>query len=172
MQENPVFHKAHDFQFQPSECDTVRCTRLHTHTLHSYPYTCSSGLFEHDVVEPVLFVYEPVYTAVQSLHLSLPASFKQTHVVVSVLILMMSPQILYFGYSMWLKPWAQLKQLSTFHPDDFSESHEYIWGWEACQARNQRTKALIISDSPERFFALLSPAFGYFFMLGWTCPLN
>uniref|UniRef100_A0A8C4HR90 F-BAR and double SH3 domains protein 2 n=1 Tax=Dicentrarchus labrax TaxID=13489 RepID=A0A8C4HR90_DICLA len=24
MQENPVFHKAHDFQFQPSECDTVR----------------------------------------------------------------------------------------------------------------------------------------------------
>lgn len=24
MQENPVFHKAHDFQFQPSECDMVR----------------------------------------------------------------------------------------------------------------------------------------------------
>uniref|UniRef100_A0A3Q1F2L3 F-BAR and double SH3 domains protein 2 n=1 Tax=Acanthochromis polyacanthus TaxID=80966 RepID=A0A3Q1F2L3_9TELE len=24
MQENPVFHKAHDFQFQPSECDTSR----------------------------------------------------------------------------------------------------------------------------------------------------
>uniref|UniRef100_A0A8C2X4J7 F-BAR and double SH3 domains protein 2 n=1 Tax=Cyclopterus lumpus TaxID=8103 RepID=A0A8C2X4J7_CYCLU len=24
MQENPVFHKAHDFQFQPSDCDTVR----------------------------------------------------------------------------------------------------------------------------------------------------
>ncbi|XP_059187201.1 F-BAR and double SH3 domains protein 2-like isoform X1 [Centropristis striata] len=23
MQENPVFHKAHDFQFQPSECDTT-----------------------------------------------------------------------------------------------------------------------------------------------------
>lgn len=62
------------------------------------------GLFEHDVVEPVLFVYEPVHTAVQSLHLSLPASLKQTHGVVSVLILMMSPQILYFGYSMRLKP--------------------------------------------------------------------
>lgn len=26
MQENPVFHKAHDFQFQPSEYDTVRNT--------------------------------------------------------------------------------------------------------------------------------------------------
>uniref|UniRef100_A0A674N038 FCH and double SH3 domains 2 n=1 Tax=Takifugu rubripes TaxID=31033 RepID=A0A674N038_TAKRU len=26
MQENPVFHKAHDFQFQPSEYDTVRHT--------------------------------------------------------------------------------------------------------------------------------------------------
>ncbi|XP_041849884.1 F-BAR and double SH3 domains protein 2-like [Melanotaenia boesemani] len=24
LQENPVFHKAHDFQFQPSECDTSR----------------------------------------------------------------------------------------------------------------------------------------------------
>lgn len=24
MQENPVFHKANDFQFQPSDCDTVR----------------------------------------------------------------------------------------------------------------------------------------------------
>lgn len=35
MQENPVFHKAHDFQFQPSECDTVRHTRLHTHPLRS-----------------------------------------------------------------------------------------------------------------------------------------
>lgn len=26
MQENPVFHKAQDFQFQPSEYDTVRRT--------------------------------------------------------------------------------------------------------------------------------------------------
>lgn len=33
MQENPVFHKAHDFQFQPSECDTVRLTQLHTDLL-------------------------------------------------------------------------------------------------------------------------------------------
>lgn len=119
------------------------------------------GLFEHYVVEPVLFEYEPVHTAVQSLHLSLPASFKQTHAVISFLILIMSPQILYFGYTMWLKPWAHLKQLSTFHSDEFSESHEYVWG---SQARNQRTKALIISYSPERSLA--------FFMLGRTCPLN
>lgn len=33
MQENPVFHKAHDFQFQPSECDTVRLKKLDTDLL-------------------------------------------------------------------------------------------------------------------------------------------
>uniref|UniRef100_A0A672Z4C1 F-BAR and double SH3 domains protein 2 n=1 Tax=Sphaeramia orbicularis TaxID=375764 RepID=A0A672Z4C1_9TELE len=32
MQENPVFHKAHDFQFQPSECDTVRNSRTYTYS--------------------------------------------------------------------------------------------------------------------------------------------
>lgn len=30
MQENPVFHKAQDFQFQPSEYDTVRHTAPQT----------------------------------------------------------------------------------------------------------------------------------------------
>ncbi|MEQ2158391.1 hypothetical protein GOODEAATRI_011866, partial [Goodea atripinnis] len=30
MQENPVFHKAHDFQFQASEYDTVRVAKLLT----------------------------------------------------------------------------------------------------------------------------------------------
>uniref|UniRef100_H2SGE2 FCH and double SH3 domains 2 n=1 Tax=Takifugu rubripes TaxID=31033 RepID=H2SGE2_TAKRU len=33
MQENPVFHKAHDFQFQPSEYDTVRHTVVQTSSL-------------------------------------------------------------------------------------------------------------------------------------------
>lgn len=42
MQENPVFHKAHDFQFQPSEYDTVRRTHTRQHpAVHVTPSTLS-----------------------------------------------------------------------------------------------------------------------------------
>ncbi|XP_069004040.1 F-BAR and double SH3 domains protein 2-like isoform X4 [Embiotoca jacksoni] len=36
MQENPVFHKAHDFQFQPSECDTSRQLESETGTTEEH----------------------------------------------------------------------------------------------------------------------------------------
>ncbi|XP_075956604.1 F-BAR and double SH3 domains protein 2 isoform X2 [Anarhichas minor] len=36
MQENPVFHKAHDFQFQPSECDTSRQLESDTGTTEEH----------------------------------------------------------------------------------------------------------------------------------------
>ncbi|XP_074497991.1 F-BAR and double SH3 domains protein 2 isoform X5 [Sebastes fasciatus] len=36
MQENPVFHKAHDFQFQPSDCDTSRQLESETGTTEEH----------------------------------------------------------------------------------------------------------------------------------------
>ncbi|XP_068172574.1 F-BAR and double SH3 domains protein 2-like [Antennarius striatus] len=36
MQENPVFHKAHDFQFQPSECDASRQLESETGTTEEH----------------------------------------------------------------------------------------------------------------------------------------
>ncbi|XP_068440876.1 F-BAR and double SH3 domains protein 2-like isoform X3 [Clinocottus analis] len=36
MQENPVFHKAHDFQFQPSDCDTSRQLESDTGTTEEH----------------------------------------------------------------------------------------------------------------------------------------
>lgn len=71
MQENPVFHKAHDFQFQPSECDTVRHSRCIKHCIHVHIALCQF------LVKWALFVYEPVHTAEHS-HSHRPVCWMKT----------------------------------------------------------------------------------------------
>lgn len=106
MQENPVFHKAHDFQFQPSEYDTVRCINIYAHMnlifihLHPGAFILRIGCCWSDILS--LFQTQT--------HIDSNQPLVFPHENFPLLVLFIFYWMLHFSYRMWLKSFAHFKQ--------------------------------------------------------------